>query len=156
MKWLSRRGKIGGALNTFDVAAVFLIVCMISYYSFLGPDLLPPEPHTIDDIRKTPVDEQRKVPQAIVEDVQLVFSDLEPHVVRQIKAGLKDTSHPDTDAEIIKVIAIDKAFNIVRFGKKQLLTKVPGDKYVVRVQMKITGIRKGEVFYYKSQPFVRG
>lgn len=156
MKWLYERGKIGDTLNVFDITVVLLVMCMITYYSFLGPDLLPSEPHAINDMRKATGDEQREGSQVIVEDVQLVFSDLEPQVAQRIKAGLKDTSHPETHAEITKVIAVDKAFNIVKFGKKKLLVKVPGEKYVVRVQMRITGIRKGETFYYKSQPFVRG
>ena len=155
VKWLDGKGKIGGVVNIFDMTVLVLVVWLIAYYSFLAPELLPPDQDAIADTRPTADEKEAKGSQGIVTDVQFVFSDLELQVVHRIKAGLKDTSHPGTTAEITEVLAVDKAVKIVEFGRGLLLTQAPGDKWQVRVRMKIRGLRRGKTFYYKSKPLVR-
>ncbi|MBI2881451.1 MAG: DUF4330 family protein [Candidatus Tectomicrobia bacterium] len=159
MKWLDEKGRLGGVINLFDLLALLLVAFLIGYYWFQAPAMAPSESPQAAQPELAPAAKDRDHPDrqpAFVEDIQFVFRDLDPTVAAKIRAGDKDATHPNTEAEIVEVLGDDRAANIINLGDKKVLAYVPGKKRMVRVRMRIRGLIEGETFFYKDQPLKRG
>ncbi|MFQ5913631.1 MAG: DUF4330 family protein [Nitrospinota bacterium] len=157
MKWLDEKGRIGGVINLFDLLVLVVAVFLIRYYWFQTPELVPSSaPKTAAVGSEAKAQEKPEREPAILEDIQFVFRDLDPAVAARIRAGDKDSTHPDTTAEIVQVLVNERAANVIKLGNQQILARVPGDKRQVRVRMKIRGPIENETFFYKDQPLQSG
>jgi hypothetical protein len=159
LKWLDEKGRIAGVINLFDLLVLLAVGLLTWYYWFQVPPLTPPSaPEIALPASKSKIKTKarhKRVP-AVLEDVQFVFRDMSPTLARGVRVGDKDITHPKTAAEVVEVLSTEPEVDVIDLGSRKALAFHPGDKRLVRVQMRIQGQRDRNTFYYKNQPLKSG